>query len=266
MNFTFAKELIYREPFEIERDAKQPTKRVCTTPTPKKNSKTSIKTTPNKALIPPVDSTTEPSSPVDSKKKATAVKRKSSLLNETDPSSDDSTLNTSSVSKKSKQLSLNECFSDSSKKSEDKPLRPPRKIVKKIPFDNSVESQPSKKITSSTVVTRNSSGNIKINIKKDPVEREPLVVKIPLKHSSPKINKDNELQNSQSSSEVAKKSKKESSVNKPSNNSAKSSSPVKSSSTSESMSTESLLSRTNIKSPLIQKRLKVKLGQRKTEL
>lgn len=260
MNFTFAKELIYREPFEIERDAKQPSaKKVCATPTAKK--------TPSKALISPADSPSDKSSSVESKKKLT-LKRKRSSLNESSLLADDkdTTLSSSNLSKKSKQLSLTEMLTDNSNKTDDKPLRPSRRIVKKVPFDPSTESQLSKKAKSATITTRHSTGNIK----KESIERASLIVKIPLKSSASNITKENELQNSGSATEVKKsevssiKSKKELCVNKPSNASAKSSLPEKS---SESTSTEALLSRTNIKSPKIQNRLKVRLGgQRKTEL
>lgn len=263
MNFTFAKELIYREPFEIERDAKQPSaKKVCATPTAKK--------TPSKALIAPADSPSDKSSSVESKKKLT-LKRKRSSLNESSLLADDkdTTLSSSNLSKKSKQLSLTEMLTDNSNKTDDKPLRPSRRIVKKVPFDPSIsstESQLSKKAKSATITTRHSTGNIK----KESIERASLIVKIPLKSSASNITKENELQNSGSATEVKKsevssiKSKKELCVNKPSNASAKSSLPEKS---SESTSTEALLSRTNIKSPKIQNRLKVRLGgQRKTEL
>lgn len=262
VNFTFAKELIYREPFEIERDAKQPSaKKICATPTAKK--------TPSKALISLADSPSDKPSSVESKKKLT-LKRKRSSLNESDllAEDQDTTFSSSNTFKKSKQLSLAELLTGNSNKTEDKPSRPSRRIVKKIPFDpsiSSVESQPSKKAKSGTIVTRHSTGNIK-----ESIERASLIVKIPLKSSSSNITKENELQNSVSATELKKsevssiKSKKELSVNKPSNASAKSSMPGKS---SESTSTETLLSRTNIKSPKIQNRLKVRLGgQRKTEL
>lgn len=265
VNFTFSKELIYREPFEIERDAKQPSaKKVI--PTAKKTTPTTKKTTPTPKKTPSKasDSCSDTSSSVAPKKKL-SLKRKSSSLNESGLLAEDK--DSSNIPKKSKQLSLTDFLTDNSSKIEDKPSRPSRRIVKKIPFDPSipsVESQPSKKAKSSTIVTRHSTGNIR----KESIERESLIVKIPLKSSSSNITKENELQNSKSTTEVKTevsliKSKKELSVNKPSNASAKSNVAEKS---SESTSTEALLSRTNIKSPKIQNRLKVRLGsQRKTE-
>lgn len=167
-NFTFAKELIYREPFEIERDARHPVRKPNTSTPSKKNvsAKTPVSVCKKakvkhentaqssiSVLISPIKkeyvdtlSDNTSSSLGDNVRKAS--KRKHSLSKETTPTT------------VHEENSSSNCDSDNHNK-----VRPPRKIVKKIPFDNSYENKLPKK--HKLVVQENSCvSNIKIvNVK-----------------------------------------------------------------------------------------------------
>ncbi|KFM79554.1 Bromodomain adjacent to zinc finger domain protein 2B, partial [Stegodyphus mimosarum] len=138
-NFTYAKELIYREPFEIERSAKQKAS-VCNTPSPSSNL-SSVNTSKRKQ-----HSVSKKQTPPTHSKKQTAPTYSSSSKEHSSKSPKNDTLETarnSGTRKSTRRTSLNteECVKKENEDSDSIKPRPSRKIIKKVPFDNSFEEK-----------------------------------------------------------------------------------------------------------------------------